>query len=85
MEFVAFLGDGIPKVVSGRSSAAAQAAQLGRKLVNHHRRWVIEPEYRNKAAARGQTPWNSFNARVLPWRPLSANDKPPVCNMHDVQ
>eukprot|EP00975_Prorocentrum_lima_P048190 10079995-Prorocentrum_lima.AAC.1 len=62
MEFVAFLGDGIPKAVSGRS-AAAQAAQLGRKLVNHHRKWVEDAEYRNKAAAKGQTPWNSYNAR----------------------
>eukprot|EP00975_Prorocentrum_lima_P008324 1777902-Prorocentrum_lima.AAC.1 len=35
MEYVAFLGDSIPKAVSGRS-AAAQAAQLGRKLVSHH-------------------------------------------------
>eukprot|EP00975_Prorocentrum_lima_P033798 7095382-Prorocentrum_lima.AAC.1 len=63
MEFVAFLGAGIPKAVSGKASPASQAAQLGRKLVSHHRRWIDEPEYRNKAAAKGQTPWNSYNAR----------------------
>eukprot|EP00975_Prorocentrum_lima_P048917 10232742-Prorocentrum_lima.AAC.1 len=32
MEFVAFLGAGIPKAVSAKMSPAAQAAQLGRKL-----------------------------------------------------